>query len=125
MTPLRFRAWHDDWKEMLDPGFLQICGDGSISIYNDVESRWMSEDNDTYVMQNTGLKDKNGVEIFEGDIIKDKNGELRELIWFADNIKFYFKFVVNKGRGDDYVKGEECEVIGNIYENPDLLPSMK
>jgi hypothetical protein len=71
-------------------------------------------------MQFTGLLDKNGKEIFESDVLK---------IYYEGNQKSYLKKVkwlndaINKGRWDalDNCAFTSCEVVGNIYENPELL----
>jgi hypothetical protein len=82
----------------------------------------IGKDTSTYMVdpetvgQYTGLKDRNGKEIYEGDITKDKRG-LVECVVFGD-----WAFRV-KGEKGIYYKHNlyECEVIGNIYDNPDLL----
>jgi hypothetical protein len=74
------------------------------------------EPKNTILMQFTGLLDKNGKEIFEGDIFK--NGSLVRAITVDEQHGYRFHFGLDRlTRGDaDY-----GEVIGNIYENPELL----
>ena len=72
------------------------------------------------IMQFTGLLDKNGKEIYESDVLK---------IYYEGNQRSYLKKVkwlndpINKGRWDalDNCVFISCEVVGNIYENPELL----
>jgi uncharacterized phage protein (TIGR01671 family) len=79
--------------------------------------------------QYTGLKDKNGVEIYEGDIVKTNDK------YYPINSVIYYAGVINEHDGDwdEWYAGfcledvdhtplnTDCEVIGNIYENPELL----
>ena len=89
--------------------------------------KWVDYDSSTPLMQYTGLKDKNGVEIYEGDVVR----------WWWDHIPephYGPNAVVRFGtiyEGDDHDRtgwvvddcfvDEKCEVIGNIYENANLL----
>ena len=76
------------------------------------------------LMQYTGLKDKNGVEIYEGDIIYceecDRNSEIK---WDTVSAMFSFHRPNIHDRYD--VSTNTMEIIGNIYENPELLKEVK
>ncbi|REK54731.1 MAG: hypothetical protein C6W55_10385 [Thermobacillus sp.] len=71
------------------------------------------------VGQSTGLKDKNGKEIYEGDILESNHKLFRfEVIWSED----WAMFTVKGGSVEALIRwATYCEVIGNIYENPELL----
>ena len=90
-------------------------------------------------MQFTGLLDKNGKEIYEGDIIKSKETDevyrIDEMLPahrqdHSTNIGYYIggKYEIRKGvgyTGDDWMSWTEMyEIIGNIYENPELIKSV-
>lgn len=82
---------------------------------------------DFVVVQSTGLFDKNGTEIFEGDIIQYNQKRIRSdeldtvgvVYWYGDGAGYAFDY-----KGEECMLfriGEYCKVIGNIFENPDLL----
>jgi hypothetical protein len=79
----------------------------------------------TRAMQYTGLKDKNGREIYEGDICNCREYEcFGKIEWNEDNAGFYFYVVVEGGGFDEeclYEYADELEVIGNVHDNPELL----
>lgn len=86
---------------------------------------------DIELMQYTGLKDKNGKEIYEGDIIHINDDFLNEfnylVEWNEEYLRYYLYSVdkekLNKLGGilEAHLNSLEVEVIGNIYDNPDLL----
>lgn len=68
--------------------------------------------------QFTGLHDKNGKEIYFDDIVRNKYGDIGSVIWFSD-----WSIRVDWGAGDiHFIDPDlELEVIGNVYDNPELL----
>lgn len=81
------------------------------------------------LMQSTGLKDKNGVEIFERDIIKNSNGltgyvtYLQQEAGFVVVLKKSDYRLGHRNTGESYTEATNHEVIGNIYQNSELLDS--
>ena len=83
------------------------------------------------LMQSTGLKDKNGKEIFEGDIVTD--GEFARIVQYHQTLGFYMfdeegneRFFSDSATLEDFeedakIVSEILEIIGNVYENPELL----
>lgn len=119
MREIKFRAWDIPEKEMY--GWYAI---------RDAKNLGSVEDKEVIFMQYTGLKDKNDKEIYEGDILKSLGRELDKCIWYTPEIDsepaisgFTFTPVRKIGGWAAYETGWvwAAEVIGNIYENPELL----
>lgn len=123
----KFRAWHTPFKGKKFGQEMKYGRAGTLLSFAE-----MSPD-DYILMQSTGLKDKNGVEIYEGDIVKVTNHPFQKkedsagieidgdyligwsdhnLTWLAGDLLLY--------QLKPYI-----EVIGNIYENPELLEAIE
>lgn len=121
----KFRAWNTETKE------IEV-----FKTYEEISELFLalSADDGFYsVMQSTGLFDKNGKEIFDGDIVKRYRSPFFKAEW-----EYQIETVVKReaclllekkfGRnsatmsfGSPFAKSDLLEVVGNIYENPDLL----
>lgn len=145
MRDIRFRAWDKDTKKMYDViSLAHALAEGGfdtvgIAAYQDT----LLEGDEFELMQYTGLKDKNGVEIYEGDIVSffDWSYWSRGEEWQQHSKKYYGKSVepvvfedgsfiasanyeyYNSLGNITQDKGAKLKVIGNIYENPELLNS--
>lgn len=128
---VRYRAWDVLAEKMIDEILMisfvrkEIIGkfsDGSTSVPLKFEDERNGED--VILMQSTGLKDKNGKEVFVGDIIKCTRGCLHEVYIekeYGGTFIGGMSAVYLKGLGEGYAWTEHEEIIGNIYENPELL----
>lgn len=131
MRSIKFRAWDNENNQMLDVqeiNFEDCFYGGEMQIkttmYNDYfDCREMP------LMQFTGLYDKNGKEIYEGDIVRIPNyyelygtnaGEAYEVYFAYGGFRLKPKYN-SKARGYWLEDDNEIEIIGNIYENKELL----
>ena len=121
----RFRAYDSgSLSHMYQPDEVMVC-DGKIWIQDeDYEGNEWILNNDLNLMQSTGLLDKNGKEVFVGDIIKCTRGCPHEVYLEKDYGGTYIggmPAIYLKGLREGYAWTEHEEIIGNIYENPELL----
>jgi len=133
MNNLKFRAWDKANKEMLKIDVIDFFLKGIRVLENKGNSFFMKF-SDVEIMQSTGFHDKNGVEIFEGDIInsgylfkgspfeeEDEYEEEKGVVTFF-NCGFNIEFKNHINLFIDIILScEDLEVIGNIYENKELL----
>jgi len=118
MRPIKFRAWDKYLNKMFYNGF-------TLTVQNFLyEWRTIAKPHkDSLVlMQFTGLLDKNGKEIYEGDVVRDFDGNVGVVEWVKDgwNVSGFWSSSQDEP-GRAFSENAEFEIIGNIYENPELL----
>ena len=136
---LKFRAWDKNTNDMVDVKTIDLEKDGSIGCIVDYNGINLDV-SECVLMQSTGLKDKNGVEIFEGDILKiiEVTNEgiseyITEVIWEdcsfvfkSDGVDYYDSFLGSfSGDPNKTYPLFELLVIGNVWDNPELLESVQ
>ena len=111
---IKFRAWHPEAKDVV---FFRL-GESNLTVYGleDNEFYTMEDPEDFPVMQYTGLNDSKGVEIYEGDIVKDRF--MTGVVAYSDEMTC---FHWSGGEDHGFIDGDSVEVIGNIHQNPELL----
>ena len=148
MREIKFRAWQKENKAMwYDGGHMDLSLQLEGGLFTPDSYYGDDHDEGFVLMQYTGLHDKNSAEIFEGDIVSKRACNSREYIPYVivfANYEWYF-CVAQKTMGylshyPDLSSGEafwfgtghnhtinlnDIEVIGNIYENPELIKETK
>ena len=122
----KFRVWMKSLKWMcdvtnisFDSKFVDICQQGDTERYTEMSVEF----DEITLMQSTGLFDRNGKEIFEGDIVKMSKDVYSE--------PTYYEVVRHRGGAyrleskqhgcELWLRHTDCEVVGNVYENKELL----
>ena len=133
----RYRAFYKANQKMYEVLTLDIIDEKVLIENNDNPKRPLRgyvKITETELMQYTGLKDKNGTEIYEGDICRWTDPEAFEgeiisdifvvrysdefLKWIGENNNSYYDLY-------DFIDDRQLELIGNIYEDPELLKEVE
>lgn len=125
MRELKFRAWDKKFKKMYFKG-LMLCVDGDLGFDPRVFKKGKYAPLEMELMQFTGLHDRKGKEIYEGDILKKHTPsnwipEGNVVVKYSGN-GFWCE---SKSGGNFFPDVDYVEIIGNIYENPELLKDSK
>lgn len=121
----KFRAWHKTWEEMGRVKRIRFDDDGSVTtvLFIGKDLGVNAKIDDFELMQSTGLHDKNGKEIFEGDIVKMAKDVYSDPTYYeiVRHRGGAYRLESNQHGCELWLRHTNCEVIGNIYENPELL----
>lgn len=118
---IKFRLWDTQFNRMMFPYAIALVDytENGTKQYHDVHYTNMNmcmDPEDGILMQYTGLKDKNGKEIYEGDIVLYC---FRKTLFEAE-----VKFIEGRFSPVSGLHSDNYEVIGNIYENPELVEKL-
>ena len=135
MREIKFRVWCKEYEQFIQFNKMRFLEDGSLWYVQGVDENeeeinppYFENQNDWELMQYTGLKDKNGVEIYEGDFLMAGDAYLGVIEYHSTRAQFIGKNIGETFPEDEYDtlytkngRFNSAKVIGNIYENPKLL----
>lgn len=125
MTP-KFRAWSKKFKRMYEVTLIDY-ENGDVGLKDEHGGVAIGDIKQLILMQSTGMFDKNGVEIFKDDIVKLRYTITSDFEFFrVTRFRGGSWRIDNRRRGSDlWLRNDDCEVIGNVWENPELLESVE
>lgn len=122
MREIKFRAWDKENKKMMKVSSLSL-ENKEIAVRENGTYHFFRMKN-LELMQYTGIKDKNGKEIYEGDIYHVGDKKIKYLVvWFDSGFEGKQLRSTSYAGLKSWVK--DIEILGNIYENPELLEENK
>jgi uncharacterized phage protein (TIGR01671 family) len=128
MREIKFRVWDKTEKELVYVKGFFISNDAITYFTNSTKSKSIKAA-DADIMQYTGIKDSNSIEIYEGDIVQVKDDDkIKNYIvtWRDRQAAFGFEYFIVDSWAlswdeETIPSPDKWEVAGNIYENPDLI----
>ena len=117
----KFRAWLIGQEYMAEIEAIAFRGDGNVDVYTSLSGNdFYTVGEECELMQFTGLRDKNGVEIFERDFVAADG--IMDFRWYIQRA-FGGTYIAVRGKTTELLKyiNEGVVIIGNSYENPELL----
>lgn len=118
----KFRVWLTDIDQMLRVKALVFEKDKTRCVCGYSFDFYLEDENAT-IMQSTGLKDKNGKEVFVGDIVKMSKDVYSEPTCY-EVVRHYggaYRLESKQHGCELWLRHTDCKVVGNVYENRDLL----
>lgn len=139
MREIKFRAWTKDLDGVYRMSFSDKYEEDEIptSAHQLMSYFFRNLNPNAELMQSTGIHDKNGKEIYEGDIIRYLNGEITStpngmegdefetngvIFWDGEWAQWDVTNRIDVTREEVFTEISNCEIIGNIYEHPNLIP---
>lgn len=129
-STIKFMAWDTEKKKWLDETDFAVCNCGNIMLRKSGTNEYACTKNERYVVvRSTGLLDKDGEEIYEGDVVSwyddgapDASSIKRAVVYSAPGFYLYKRMSDKVDVGTFSTPEVREKIIGTIYENPDLVP---
>lgn len=134
MRPIKFRAWHPEWSEMIYTAYSPVFAKHEFFPFEfALGFSHYPQDDKWVLMQFTGLQDKSGKNIYEGDVVRyshwntvDGLSPLGNDDWKEGDVYFdEGRFVVRGNEIWETLSYINIEAIGNIYQHPELIPQQQ
>jgi uncharacterized phage protein (TIGR01671 family) len=134
MREIKYNAWIKESKKMIDVSFINIPARTILESKGSYKHEGHCFE-DVELLQYIGLNDKDGKEIYEGDIVKDDFGRIMVVFFNEEKAKFQFKLIRVEGEHSHWANNfvvadmtdwfernhNHTQVIGNIYQNKNIL----
>nr|DAN73603.1 MAG TPA: YopX protein [Caudoviricetes sp.] len=124
----KYRAWHKTWDELGKVKRIRFDGEGNVTTVL-FEGKFLGVNthvDEIELMQSTDMVDRDGKIIFEGDIVKMSKDVYSEPIYY-EVVRHYggaYRLESKQHGCELWLRHTDCEVAGNVYENPELLEEL-